>query len=123
VFVVSAGTIKGPATVQRTWADLPIASGLFVSSTMRISSVKFEILATTTAPGIVSTMLHSHSGAAKTESRQFMVGNSFPLKFILKMPKSTDFGVASSSNDFITVENQGGPVTVSLLSTVVIRTA
>lgn len=87
---IVSGTVSGSTATTYTWTDL---TSFVTSKASKITSVDVEALSVA-SNGLINVTLHDYSGAAKTQTRTLRVG-SIPVRFKVRMPKSTDFGFPS----------------------------
>lgn len=110
---------SSPATVGVPWSTLPLTS--FATFTIKLTSVQIEAVSATPG-GCLSVALYDRDGAAKTESRRIMLGSTV-VRFVVRQPPSTDFGVVeTTSNDYVIFTNTSTvPISLTVISNFAVR--
>lgn len=86
------GTASGSDATNITWTEI---SSYVTNKESRISSVDVEAI-NVAANGSIAVVLFDSTGKAITNTRSLKVG-SIPVRFKVKMPKSTDFGIPDTA--------------------------
>lgn len=87
---VLGGTASGSTATLFTWSDI---AAFILNKASKITSVDVEAI-NVASNGSINVTLHDHQGTERTQTRTLRVGST-PVRFKVRMPKSTDFGVPS----------------------------
>lgn len=120
VYPVSTVTSSG---LSITWSNLATA-GLSLGFVARISSIEIEAVQSSTTlanNGSLTVSLNDYSGTTKIVTRPLLVGPN-PVRFKVRMPRSTDFGLPQGSSDAVTWGSTStGGVTVAAVFNIAVK--
>lgn len=102
----AAGAISASGTVTVRWSDLEIT----LERPIRIKRVSLEVVANSTAPGVISTAILRADKDTVAVIPVFLVGMQTTRRSF-RLPAGTDFMVVPLASPVVTMQNRGGPVT------------